>query len=66
MPPRVSHVCIGSHAFAMLPIKKLQVCRVQGAGYIDDPLPNIVYIAIWMPACIQLNYVVVSGQFFSC
>ena len=22
------------------------------AGYVDDPLPNIVYMAILMPACI--------------
>ena len=22
------------------------------AGYVDDPLPNIVYMAIRMPACI--------------
>ena len=26
------------------------------AGYVDDPLPNIVYIAIWMPACIVWLY----------
>jgi hypothetical protein len=41
------------------------------AGYADDPLPNIVHIAIWDAClhcmallCTQLNYVVVSGQFF--
>jgi hypothetical protein len=42
------------------------------AGYVDDPLPNIVHIiAIWDAClhckallCTQLNYVVVSGQFF--
>ena len=26
------------------------------AGYVDDPLPNIVYMAIWMPACIVWLY----------
>ena len=26
------------------------------AGYVDDPLPNIVYIAIWMPACMHALY----------
>ena len=47
------------------------------AGYVDDPLPNIVYMymAILMPTCIvwldllciQLDYImVVSGQFFFC
>ena len=25
-------------------------------AYIDDPLPNIVYIAVWMPACIVWFY----------
>jgi hypothetical protein len=42
------------------------------AGYVDDPLPNIVHIAFWDAClhcvallCIQLYYVVVSGQFFS-
>ncbi len=41
------------------------------AGCIDDPLPNVVHIAIWDAylhcvalRCIQLHYVVVSGQFF--
>ena len=24
--------------------------------YIEDPIPNIVYIAIWMPACIVWLY----------
>ena len=33
-------------------------------GYVDDPLPNIVHIAIWMHTCIQLDCVVVSGLFF--
>ena len=35
-----------------LPIKKNYGC----AGYVDDSLPNIVYIAIWMPACIVWLY----------
>ena len=26
--------------------------KIMGAGCIDDPLPNIVYMAILMPACI--------------
>ena len=26
------------------------------AGYVDDPLPNIVYKAIWMPTCIVWLY----------
>jgi hypothetical protein len=42
------------------------------AGYIDDPVPHIiVHIAVLDASmrcvsllCIQLNYVVVSGQFF--
>ena len=42
------------------------------AGYVDDPLPNIVYMAIWMPACIVWLYyassstLVVFGPFFFC
>jgi hypothetical protein len=43
------------------------------AAYRDNPLPNIVHIATWDAClycmallCIQLNYVVVSGQFFFC
>jgi hypothetical protein len=41
------------------------------AAYRDDPLPSVVHIATWDaclhckdPLCTQLNYVVVSGQFF--
>ncbi len=26
------------------------------AAYVDDPLPNIVDIAVWMPACIVWCY----------
>ena len=41
-------------------------------GYVDNPLPNIVYIALWMPACIvwlyyyvmYLNFEAVFGHFF--
>ena len=40
-----SHVCIGSHAFAMFAHKKSSGCT----GYVDDPLPNIAYMGIWMP-----------------
>ena len=25
-------------------------------GYVDDPLPNIVYIAFWIPACVGWLY----------
>ena len=35
-----------------LPIKKI----TGAGGYVDDPLPNIVYMAIWMPACIVWLY----------
>ena len=31
------------------------------AGYVDDPLPNIVYIAICMPACI-VGFYYASGS----
>ena len=46
---RFPYVCIGSHAFAMFAhIKKNYGC----AGYVDDPLPNMVYNAcaciIWL------------------
>ena len=34
------------------------------AGYVDDPLPNIVYMGISMPTCIQLDYLVVFGPSF--
>ena len=50
-----------------LPPKKLRA-----HGYVDNPLLNIVYVAIWMLASImglyafmQLNCVVVFGQLFS-
>ena len=26
------------------------------AGYVDDPIPNIVPIAVWVPACIVWLY----------
>jgi hypothetical protein len=29
---------------------------VRGVAYVDDPLPNIVHIAIWMPAYIVWLY----------
>ena len=28
------------------------------AGYVDDPLPNIVYIALWMPAWLYYEHFV--------
>ena len=47
-------VCIGSHSLAMF-AKKWD--KFYGrAGYVDDPLPNIVHIAIWVPACIVWLY----------
>ena len=43
------------------------------ARYVDDPLPNIVYMAIRMPACIVWLYYASSStvwwfldHFFSC
>ena len=42
------YVYIGSHALAMFAHKK----NYGRAGYVDDPLPNIVYVGIWVPACI--------------
>ena len=45
-----------------LPIKNR--CAV----YIDDPIPNIVYMAIRMPVCITMQpySVVLFGSFFFC
>jgi hypothetical protein len=40
-------------------VKKKYGC----AAYLDDPLPNIVYIAIWMPACIVWFYYASSWWF---
>ena len=42
------YVCIGSHAFATFSHEK----NYGRAGYVDDPIPNIMYMAILMPACI--------------
>ena len=53
------YVCIGSHAFAMFAHKK----NYGRAGYVDDPLPNIVYMAIWMPACIVWHPAQLCGGF---
>ena len=47
-PCRV-HVCMHLQC---LPIKE----NYGRAGYVDDPLPNIVYMAIWMPACVVWLY----------
>ena len=46
-----SHLRIKVMPFAMFAHKK-----ITGAGYVDDPLPNTVYMAIWMPACIVWLY----------
>ena len=40
------YIGIGSHAVAMFAHKK----NYGRAGYVDDPLPNIACMAIWMPA----------------
>ena len=46
--------------------------KITGTRVRWQPLPNIVYIAIWMHACIvwlyyasSFDYIVVSGPFFS-
>ena len=44
-------VCIGSHSFAMFDKK-----FYGHVAYVDDPLPNIVHIAVWVPACIIWLY----------
>jgi hypothetical protein len=54
-----------SHAFAKFSHQIFYGC----AGYVDDPLPDIVHIAI-LDVCLHCvallcNYVVVFGQFFS-
>ena len=36
------YVCKGSHAFAMFAHKK----NYRHAGYVNDPLPNIVYMVV--------------------
>ena len=55
------YVCIVRHAFAMFAHKK----NHGHAGYVDDPLPNIIYcmyvcmyvcMGIWMPASIVWLY----------
>ena len=46
------YVCTGSHAFAMFAHKK----NYGRAGYVDDPVPNIAYMGIWMPTCIVWLY----------
>ena len=53
------YVCIGSHAFAMFAHKK----NYGRAGYVDDPLPNIVNNAIWMPACSTMHPARLCGGF---
>ena len=44
-------VRIGSYVVAMFAYKKYG-----HAGYVDDPLPNVAYLAIGMPACIVWLY----------
>ena len=36
------------------------------AGYVDDPLPNIVNMHCMALLCIQLDYLVVSDHLFFC
>ena len=40
-------VRIGNHSLSVF-AHKFYGCM----GYVDDPLPNILYCAIWMPVCI--------------
>ena len=52
-------VCIGSHSLAMFAKKFFTGKRDKfygRAGYVDDPLPNIVHIAVLVPACIVWLY----------
>ena len=47
-----------------LPIKKITGTREKNygrAGYVDDPLPNIVHMAILIPACIVWLYYACSS-----
>ena len=66
-------VCIGSDSLAMFAKKNFTGTRNKfygRAGYVDDPLPNIIcslgaclhYMAL---LCIQLDCVMVFGPFFS-
>ena len=42
-------------------------CKGRARGYIDDPLPNTVRIAIWTSACLTMfHHAVVSDHFFFC
>ena len=68
-------VCIGRHSLAMFAKKFLWANGINftGAGYVDDPLPDIVHIAVWVPACIVWLYYApsltvwwFSNHFFSC
>ena len=51
-------VCIRSHSLAMFAKKFLRAREKNftGAAYVDDPLPKIVHIAVWVPACIVWLY----------
>ena len=51
-------VCIGSHSLAMFAKKFYgHAKKFYGrAAYVDDPLPNTVHIAVWVPACIVWLY----------
>ena len=52
-------VCIGSHSLAMFAQKIFTGKRKKfygRAAYVDDPLPKIVHIAVWVPACIVWLY----------
>ena len=33
------------------------------AGYVDDPLPNIVYMGIWMSTCSTMHPARLFGDF---
>ena len=58
-------VCIGSHSLAMFALRKFTGVR---AGYVEDPYSVWCYLDACLhcgaPLCIQLNYVVVSRQYF--
>ena len=52
-------VCIGSHSLAVFANKILRAHEINftGAqGDVDDPLPKVVNIAVWVPACIVWLY----------
>ena len=61
-------VCIGSHSLANVCQKNFTGTRDKfygRAGYVDDPLPNIVHTAVWVPACIIWLYYASSSTVWS-